>query len=146
MLDPMRVVGGGRMGGRCGVVAALMAALLGYTSAAPAATVNSCLARKLSGVGRSVSRRVFCYAHDVVRPDATARSGCLARAQTSFAGDARRKGAFVKLEALWSCVTVGDGARMDAAIGNYVAALDHQIGNHGTPSRCDAAKTCIELY
>ncbi len=148
MLEWMYDAGGGRMRRGCGVAAALIAALLGCAPSAGATTVNSCLARKLSGVGRSVSRRAFCYAHDVLRPDALALSSCLARAQTSFAGDgAPRNGAFAKLEGLWSCVTVSDGVRMDAAIGDYATALDAQVGNRGTPSRCDAAKlSCVGRY
>jgi len=126
----------------------LIAALVGCTSPARATTVNSCLARKLSGVGRSVSRRAFCYAHEALRPAVAALSSCLAHAQTSFGGNAApQTGAFAKLEGLWSCVTVGDGARMDGAIGGYVAALAAQVGNHGTPRRCDATKlSCVGRY
>jgi len=148
MLEPMRDAAGGRMQRGLGVVAAVLAGALGWVASAGATTVKSCLARKPSGVGLSVSRRASCYAREAVRPDAAALARCLTRAETSFVGDGTsRSGAFAKLESSSSCVTVGDGARTDAAIGDYVASLDVAVGNHGTSSRCDAAKlACVGRY
>ncbi len=115
---------------------------------APATTVDACLARKLGDVGKSVTARVRCEAQDAGHPDAAAHATCRDKMRQRFAGvDGSGNGQFERLERALPCLTTGDQALLDAAIASYVTALDEEVGNGGTASKCDAAKlTCVARY
>src|SRR3954447_19460172 len=102
------------------------------------ATVDSCLSRKIVDAGKSAAARTGCYARDAAKPDPTALAICLDKASRRFGGaPGVTDGQFEKLERLWQCVTVDDQAAFDADLAAFAAALDEQVGNPGTPSKCD---------
>jgi len=115
---------------------------------ASAITVDTCLSRKLGDVGRSVALRATCEARDAAHPDAASLKACLDKMQARFAGtDAPADGQFERLERTLTCLTTGDQTSLDDAIVAYVDDLDAQVGNTGTPSKCDSAKlVCVGRY
>src|SRR5689334_14732653 len=115
---------------------------------AGAITIDTCLSRKLGDVGRSVALRATCEARDAAHPDATGLKACLDKMQARFVGaDVSANGQFERLEHTLTCLTTGDQTSFDGAIGAYVDALDVQVGNAGTPSKCDSAKlVCVGRY
>lgn len=115
---------------------------------APATTVDTCLSRKLGDVARSVALRATCEARDAAHPDAATVKACLDKMRARFAGaDSPANGQFERVERVLSCLTTGDQALLDDAMTAYVDGLDGQIGNGGTPSKCDSAKLlCVGHY
>jgi hypothetical protein len=128
--------------------AALLTALVAPAGAAHAVTVNRCLARKISNVGASLATRARCYAKDASNPNAERLASCLAKTSAKFTGNGTpSRGAFASAEQRPPCVTTGDQSVFDTAIAAYAAALDGQVANPGTSSRCDGAKLeCVARY
>jgi hypothetical protein len=115
---------------------------------AGAITVDTCLSRKLGDVGRSVALRATCEARNAAHPDVMGLKACLDKMEARFAGaDAPANGQFERLEQALTCLTTGDQTSLDDAISTYVDDLDAQVGNTGTPSKCDSAKLiCVGRY
>jgi hypothetical protein len=145
VIDVGRISG---RGARMVVMLATCAVVVAVATSVRATTVNTCLARKLTDVGRSLAARATCYARDAAQPDAAALAACLGKAQARFAGGGvASSGYFERLEGVWPCLTTDDQGVLDASVAGYAAELDAQVGNPGTANRCDAATLkCVARY
>jgi hypothetical protein len=125
----------------------VVAMLLVSVSAARAATVNRCLARKINSVGATVVKRTRCYAIAARRGSDAALARCTEAASRRFTDGALEVGMFDAAEHRPPCVTVGDEAAFDDAAAEYAATVDDAVGNVGGPSPCDAIKlVCVGRY
>ena len=121
--------------------------VVGAVSTGRTTTVNSCLGRKLTAVGKSVAATVTCYARNAVKPDADRLAACLDQSGVRFAGSATIEGAFARIELRPPCVTSNDASGEAAAVSSYAAGLDAAVGNGGSANRCDAAVlSCLGRY
>jgi hypothetical protein len=145
VIDVGRISG---RGARTVVMLATCAVVVTVATSVRATTVNTCLARKLTDVGRSLAARATCYARDAAKSDAAALAACLGKAQARFAGGVvASSGYFERLEGVWPCLTTDDQGALDASVAGYAAELDAQVGNPGTANRCDAAVLkCVARY
>ncbi len=130
------------------IVSVGLVAGLALAASANATTVSSCLSGKLGDAGRTTAQEIACWAKDASKPDAAARTACLAKAERRFTGgDDPTRGLFAKRERRPPCATVGDQDAVARDLAAYAGAVAAEVGNLVRPSRCDAAKlTCIGRY
>jgi len=128
------------IGGQTQSIAGSVRFLLDPT--APPSTLNKCTAGKFKCMANLVKAVLGCDGKNTTKPDPTAFSACIAKAQTKYTGGADpTKGCFAKLEAKPPCVTTGDSAAVETqaetALGNLIPLLTCGNGVTGLGENCD---------